>query len=85
MSRRFVRSIVAAEVFATAGAIFEGKFLKTALSTLLVVYIKLVIVIDSEDLHTFLSTPCISIDNSICTDINVLRFEYEVGHVNVMC
>lgn len=76
-SKRPVKSIGAAEVLAAAEAIDEGKTLKSAMSILLRMPIRLLIALDSRDLFTSLSTQRNSIDKSIRADVNVIRYEYE--------
>lgn len=84
-SKRPVRSIGAAEILAASEAIDEGKTLKTALSTLLAIPVRLIIIVDSKDLYTSLSTRRNSIDRSIRADVNVIRFEFETGNIDELC
>ena len=84
-SKRPTKSIGAAEILAASEAIDEGKTLKRALSTLLRITVPLIVAVDSKDLYTSLSTRRNSIDKSIRADVNVIRFEYEVGNVDIMC
>lgn len=74
-SRRPVRSILAAEVPAAPESIDEAKVLKAALSLLLGIKVKLLLIVDSRDLYTSLSTRINSIDRSMCADVNVIRLE----------
>lgn len=84
-SRRPVRSIAAAEVLAASEAIDEGKILKSTFSTLLSSPVRLVIIVDSKDLYTSLSTRRNSVDKSIRADVNLIRFEYEMRTVDEFC
>ena len=84
-SKRPTKSIGAAEILAASEVIDEGKTLKAALSALLMIRVPLIVAVDSKDLYTSLSTRRNSIDKSIRAAVNVIRFEYEVGNVDVMC
>ena len=84
-SKRPVRSIAAAEILAASAAIDEGKILKSTFSLLMATPIQLVIIVDSKDLYTSLSTHRNSIDKSVRADVNVIRFEYEMGNVDQIC
>ena len=55
-SKSPVKSIGAAEIFAASEAIDEGKVLCRALKALLGAQVELIIVVDSKDLYTSLST-----------------------------
>ena len=80
-ARRPVKSTAAAEILAAGEAIDDGKMLTQTLSILLGRKIELLIVLDSKDLFTSLSTQRNSIDKSVRGDVNVIRFEFEVGNV----
>lgn len=84
-SKRPVRSIAAIEVLHASEPIDVEKTLKRALSTLLCIPVKLIVVVDSTDIFTSLSTRRNLIDKSIRADENVIRFEYEVRNVDEMC
>lgn len=84
-SKRPVKSIAAAEVLAASEAIDEGKILKTTLATLTATPVRLILIVDSKDLYTSLSTRRNSIDRSIRADVNIIRFEYDMGHVDQIC
>lgn len=56
----------------------------TALSLLLKIKVKLLVIEEFKDLYTSLSTRRNSIDRSIRADVNVIRFEYEVGNIDEM-
>lgn len=81
-SKRPVKSTAAAETLAASEAIDEGKVLKKAFSVLFGFTVPLIIVIDSKDLYTSLSTQRNSIDRSIRADVNIIRFDFEIGNVN---
>jgi len=81
-SKRLVKSSTAAETLAAGEAIDNGQMLKDALSFVLGIKIHLTIVVDSKDLYTSLTTQRNSIDRSIRADVNIIRFEYEVGNVD---
>lgn len=81
-SKRPVRSIAAAEILAASEEIDEGKVIKYAFSTLLLTPVRLLIIVDYYDLYISLSKRRNSIDTSIRADVNVIRFEYEMGHVD---
>jgi len=83
-SKRPVRSIGAAEVLAASEAVDEGKVLKSAMTRLLGINVELIVIVDSKDLYTSLSTQRNSIDRSIRADVNVIRFEFETNSVNEM-
>lgn len=84
-SKRPVRSIAAAEILAAFEVIDEEKTLKTALSNLLLIPVLLVIIVDSKDLYTSLSTRRNSIDRSIRADVNYIRFQYKIGNIDEIC
>ena len=83
-SKRPVRSIGAAEILAVGEAVDEGKTLKSAVSTILGINVKLLVATDSKDLFNSLSTQRNSIDKSIRADVNLIRFEYETHSVNTV-
>lgn len=83
-SRRPVRSIGAAEIIAVGEAIDDGKTLKSALTALLGISVQLVVVTDSKDMYTSLSTQRNSVDKSIRSDVNLIRFEFETNSVNTV-
>lgn len=64
-SRMPARTIAATEFLAASEAIDEGKTLEAALSTFLNIAVKLIIIVDSTDLHTSLCALWNSIDRSI--------------------
>ncbi len=81
-SKRPVKSTPAAEILACSEAIDEGKVLKSVFSKILRISIKLIVVVDSKDLYTSLSTKQNSIDKSIRPDVNCIRFEFETQNVD---
>ena len=83
-SKRPVKSIGSAEVLAVGEAIDEGKILKSVVSTIIGVNVKLLVATDSKDLFNSLSTQRNSIDKSIRADVNLIRFEYETHSVNTV-
>ena len=83
-SKRPVKSVPAAEIFAAAEGIYEGKTVAMAYSELLDVEIKIRVLVDSKDLFTSLSTQKNSIDKSIRGDVRCIRFEFQTGAVDEM-
>lgn len=83
-SKRPVRSIGATKILRTSKAVDEGKVIKTSFSMLLGYYVELVIVVDSKDLFTFLTTRENSIGSSIRADVSVILIEIESGSVDEM-
>lgn len=59
--------------------------LKSVLSILLAMRVKLAILVDSKGLYTSLSSRRNSIDKSILADVNFIRFDYEAGNVDTLC
>lgn len=70
-----VRSIAAGEILAASESIDKWKTLKISLSILLQKSIRLIIIVDSKDLHTSLSPRLNSIDRSIRANVNCIWFE----------
>ena len=83
-AKRPVKSVPAAEIFAAAEGIDEGKTIAKAYSELLDMEIKLRIAVDSKDLFTSLSTQRNSIDKSIRGDVSCIRFEFQTGAVDTI-
>ena len=75
-SRRPVKSIPSAKIFATGDAIDEGKALVKALNELLNMNIELWIAVDSKDLFTTLSTCRLASYRSIRGHVSSIRFEF---------
>lgn len=83
-SKRPVQSTAGAEILTACEAINEGKTLKRAFSTLTGRPVQLIVLVHFRDLYTSLSTRCNSIDKSMGTDVKCIRFEYNVGNVDVI-
>ena len=83
-SKTTVRSIGAAEILAVGEAVDEGKTLKSAVSAILGINVKLLVATESKDLFNSLSTQRNSIDKLIRADVNLIRFEYETHSVNTV-
>lgn len=81
-SRRPVKSFAAAETLAVGEALDEGKVLKCTIFKLLNVDIELILITDSKDLFTSLSTQRSSIDKYISADVNSILFELETYAVD---
>lgn len=81
-SKRPVPSTVAAEILAAAEAIEEGKILKSALSTVFAIKVRLIVAVDSKDLYTTLSTLRNATDRFIRADVNMVRFDFETGNID---
>lgn len=77
-----VRSICEADIFAAGEAIDEGKMLAKSLFTVFSTPVPLLITIDSKDLLTSLNTQKKSVDKSNRSDVNVIRFEFEIRAVD---
>lgn len=84
-SKRPVRSIAAGEILAAGEGIDEGVMLKRAYSLLLGIKAELIVVLDSKDLYTSLSTQRQSIDRSVCADVNYIRYQFEIGNADRIC
>lgn len=84
-SKRPVRSISAAEILAASESIDKGETLKAALSTIMLLPVRFIIIVYSKVLYKSLSTSCNYIDRSIRADVNVIRFEKETGTVDELC
>ena len=81
-SKRPVKSIGAAETLAAGEAIDEGKILARVYSKLFGMQVKLSVALDTKDLYNSFSTQRNSIDKSIRSDVNVIRYEFETKNVN---
>lgn len=81
-SRRPVESIGSAEILAVGEAIDDRKILKSTISIILNIEVKLIIATDSKDLFTFLSTQRNSIDKSIRADVTLIRYEFVTHSVD---
>ena len=81
-SKRPVKSIGASEILAAVEAIDERKVLKKAMSKLLGISLRLVVTLYSRDFFTSLSMQTNSIDESIRTDVNCIRYEYETRNAD---
>lgn len=81
-AKRPVRSTAAAEILAAGEAIDEGKMIAHTVSLLFGIKVELIIILDSKDLFTSLSTQKNSIDKSVRADVSVIRFEFECGNVS---
>lgn len=80
-SKRPVKSVPAAEIFAAAEGIYEGKMIAGVYSEIFKMKISLRLFVDSKDLFTSLSTQRLSIDRSIRGDVGSIRFEFQTGMV----
>lgn len=80
-ARRRVKSIGAAETLAAGDAVDIGKILEKAYATILQGQVDLVIVVDTKDIYTTLSTQRELLDKSIRRDVGVIRFEIETKTV----
>lgn len=74
-----VCSIPAAELFAAAEGIDDGKVVCNTYNELLCVKVKLCICVDSKDLFSSLSAQKMSIDKSIRGDVSFIRYEFQTG------
>jgi len=83
-SKRPVKSIGTAEIYAAGESIDEGKMLCHAYQKLFNADIKLWIIVDSKDLFTTLSTCRNAMDRSIRGDVSVIRYEFETKNVDRM-
>ena len=59
--------------------------LKRTLSLLLGLFVELIVILDSKDLYTSLSTQRQSINRSVRADVNFIRYEFEVGNADRIC
>lgn len=76
-SRRPTKSTGDAEVLAAGEAIDEGKVLRATFELLLDISIGLIVVVDSKDLYTSLSTQRNCVDRSIRADVNCIGLDFE--------
>lgn len=81
-SKRPIRSTAAAEILAVGEGIDEGKVIKSIMQMIFNRKIKLMVITDSKDLFTSLSTQRNSIDKSIRPDVNVIRYEFQTKSVD---
>lgn len=77
-----MKSLGAAEILAAEEPIDEAKILATANSALLGINVGLLVALDSKDLFETLSTCRNSVDCSIHSDENVIRYEFETYKVH---
>eukprot|EP00171_Calliarthron_tuberculosum_P001315 IDg1315t1 len=80
-SKRPVKSIGSAEILAAGEAIDEGKNVANAYQKLLGLKVDLIVVVDSKDLFTTLSTCRNATDRSIRGDVSVIRYEFETKNL----
>eukprot|EP00171_Calliarthron_tuberculosum_P001292 IDg1292t1 len=83
-SKRPVRSIGSAEILAAGEAIDMGKTIVKSYERLLNVKVDNLIVVDTKDLYSSLSTCRNSIDKSIRADVSVIRYEFETKNISRM-
>ena len=81
VSKRPVKNVPAAEIFAAGHGIDMGKAVAHAYSQILNMIIPVRLCVDSKDLFTSLSTQRNSIDRSIRGDVASIRYEFQVGNV----
>lgn len=81
-TKRPVRSIPAAEVFAAAEGLDDGKVVCNAYNELLNVNVKLRLCVDSKDFFSSLSTQKLSIHKSIRGYVSSIRYEFQTGAVD---
>lgn len=81
VSKRPVKNVPAAEIFAAGHGIDNGKAVAHAYSQILNMNIPVRLCVDSKDLFTSLSTQRNSIDRSIRGDVASIRYEFQVGNV----
>lgn len=79
-----LRSTDAAEILAAGEAIEKTVLLLEAISTVLQVYVTVVVLLDSKELFSSLSSQRNTIDKSIHGDVNAIRFHHEIA-VDVFC
>lgn len=75
-SKRSVKSICTVEISCSLRNHWWKKFLKSAISSLLVNFIRLITALDSGNLFTSLSTQRNSVDKSMRADIILICYEY---------
>lgn len=73
-SRGPVRSIAAGGTLAAGEAIDDGTVLKRVYSMLIDIDVELIVALDSRDLFSSLATQRKSIDRSIQSDVNFIRY-----------
>ena len=83
--KRPVRSIPAGEILAAGEGIDDGVVLKRAYALLLDVDVDLIVALDSKDLYSSLSTQRKSIDRSVRSDVNFIRYQFETRQANRIC
>jgi len=83
-SKRPVKSIGSAEVFAIGSGIDEGKVIVQAYESVLNMKLDLVIVVDSKDLYDTISTCRLATDRSIRGDISLMRYDFETHKITRM-
>lgn len=80
-SPRPVRSTGTSAILAYGEAIVEGKIMARAMSLLLDADVPLVVSLDSKDLFESLSTQREIFNKSICVDVELICYEYEMDGV----
>ena len=83
-SKRPVKSIGSAEVFAIGSGIDEGQVIVQAYESVLNMKLDLVIVVDSKDLYDTISTCRLATDRSIRGDISLMRYDFETHKITRM-
>lgn len=81
-SKRPVKNVPAAEIFAAPEGVDEEKTITKTYSEILDMDIKLRLTVDSKDIFSSLSTQMNSIIKSIRGDMSCLRYEFQTGAVN---
>lgn len=76
-SKHPTRSTAAAEILAVGEGIEEENTIKSMIYMALGFKVKLMVITDSRDLFTSLSTQRNSIDNYIRADVHVIRYEFQ--------
>lgn len=79
ISQQPVRSIPAAQILAAGDSIDEIVIYERTLNLTLGICIKLIVLVDSNDLYHSLSAQRNSIDKSFCADVNDIRLHYEIS------
>lgn len=83
--KRPLKLIAVGKIIAASEGIDEGVVLKQSNSILLGFTIVLIVVLNSKDFYSSLSTQRQSIDKSFRADVNYTRYQFEVGNADRIC
>lgn len=82
MSKRPAKSSASAEILAASEAVDDGRVIRKCLSRVFNMYVSLVMVVDSKDSLSSLSTSRVPQEKSIAADVTLLRYYFETKQLD---